>query len=214
MMLEMPILETNRLRIRPFVLDDLADVRQLLDVELRDADLGTEGMKTIEERSRWLQWVSLNGAQLAMLGQPPYGDRAVVLRHGGQLIGSCGFVPCLMPFEQLPYFGGESDAQSSLSTPEFGLYWAISPAQRRRGYATEAAQAMVDYAFQTLKLKRVVATTSYDNVGSMGVMVKLGMRLERNPYPQPPWLQVVGVLENQVGEAGSSPAARSEAAEG
>ena len=41
-MLEMPILETARLLIRPFVLEDLPDVHRLLDIELRDADLGAD----------------------------------------------------------------------------------------------------------------------------------------------------------------------------
>ena len=34
-------------------------------------------------------------------------------------------------------------------------------------------------------------------------MRKLGMRLERNPSPEPPWLQVVGVLENAAIKDGS-----------
>jgi RimJ/RimL family protein N-acetyltransferase len=81
-------------------------------------------------------------------------------------------------------------------TPEFGLFYAISPAQQRHGYATEAAQALVEYAFRQLHVKRVVATTDYANVGSIGVMRKLGMRIEKNPLATPPWLQIVGVLEN------------------
>jgi [ribosomal protein S5]-alanine N-acetyltransferase len=79
---------------------------------------------------------------------------------------------------------------------EFGLYWAISPAHQRRGYATEAARAMIAYAFAELGLARVVATTSYDNAPSIGVMRKVGMHIERNPYPDPPWFQVVGVLHH------------------
>jgi len=43
-----------------------------------------------------------------------------------------------------------------------------------------------------------VDTTTYDNVASMGVMRKLGMRVEKNPFLEPPWLQVVGVVENIV----------------
>ena len=50
---------------------------------------------------------------------------------------------------------------------------------------------MVEHAFQNLGLRRVVATTTYDNQGSMGVMRKLGMQIERNPFPDPPWMQVV-----------------------
>ena len=44
--------------------------------------------------------------------------------------------------------------------------------------------------------KRIIAETDYDNLGSMAVMRKLGMRIEKNPYSDPPWLQVVGILDN------------------
>jgi ribosomal-protein-alanine N-acetyltransferase len=106
-------------------------------------------------------------------------------------------VPCLAPFEQLPSL--RSTEGLSLYTTEFGLYYAVSPTHQRQGYATEATRAMIDYAFHTLKLKRIVATTTYDNVASMGVMRKLRMRIEQNPLSGPPWFQVVGILENNRG---------------
>jgi predicted acetyltransferase len=74
----------------------------------------------------------------------------------------------------------------------------LRPPFRGQGYATEAAQALVDYAFQYLQLKRIVATTTYENAASMGVMRKIGMRIVKNPYSEPPWLQIVGVLENDI----------------
>jgi [ribosomal protein S5]-alanine N-acetyltransferase len=92
-MLSMPSLETVRLLIRPFVMEDLPAVHHLLDMELREADLGTDKMETLAERSAWLQWTVLNYVQLATLYQPPYGDRAVVLKSTGKLIGACGYVP-------------------------------------------------------------------------------------------------------------------------
>ena len=196
-MLEMPTLETNRLLVRPFVMEDLQDAHGLFDIELHDADLGSDKMETLAERAEWLQWAVLNHKQLAKLNQPPYGDRAIVLKVSGLLIGSCGFVPCLNAFEQLPAFAARAPSGGqSLYTPEFGLFYALAPAHRRQGYTTEAVQAMVDYAFQELHLKRILAETNYDNLGSMGVMRKLGMRIEKNPHPDPPWLQVVGILEN------------------
>jgi RimJ/RimL family protein N-acetyltransferase len=196
-MLDMPILETARLLIRPFVMEDLPDVHRLLDIELHDADLHADKMESMAERAAWLQWSVLNYVQLAKLYQPPYGDRAAVLKSSGQFVGACGFVPCLAPFELLPGFGpGDNSGRLSRYSPEFGLFYAISPTHRRQGYATEAAQALVDYALRHLHLKRVVATTDYDNLGSLGVMRKLGMRIEKNPRREPPWLQVVGVVEN------------------
>ena len=197
--MQVPPLETARLTIRPFVIEDLDDIHRILDVELHNAETGDAGPQLLAGRRQWVEWSILNYEQLANLYQPPYSDRAVVLKQTGQLIGACGFVPCLAPFTQLPYFAGTPDpAPTELTTPEFGLYYALSPAHHRRGYATEAAGALIDYAFRHLHLKRVIATTAYNNAGSAGVMRKLGMRIERNPYATPPWLQIVGVLENPI----------------
>ena len=195
--IEMPTLGTMRLLIRPFALEDLPEVHRLLDIELRHSNLGAEEMASLDERAEWLKWTVLNYTQLAKLHQPPYGDRAVVLKSTAQLIGACGFVPCLNPFEQLPSLAppGASHGEG-YSTTEFGLFYAISPTHQGQGYATEAAQALVEYAFQHLLLKRILATTEYENVASLGVMRKLGMRIDRNPCPDPVWLQVVGILEN------------------
>jgi RimJ/RimL family protein N-acetyltransferase len=196
-MTKMPVLETKRTSIRPFVLDDLEAVHQLLDVELSDGNSTSSDDDTMAERRRWLQWTILNYEQLAKLHQPPYGDRAVIQKSTGRLIGACGYVPLLNAFEKLPYFAASGqDRQSVWVTTELGLYYAISPGCQRRGYATEAAQGLIAYAFERLRAKRVIATTDHDNRGSIGVMKKLGMRIETNPHPEPPWLQVVGILEN------------------
>ncbi len=200
-MTRMPILETARLIVRPLAMDDVAAIHHILDVELREAEFGNEGVQTLSDRTRWLEWTVLADEQLAQLNQPPYGERAIVLGQTEQLIGACGFVPCLAPFEQLPALSSGVPAPSSRFTTELGLFYAVAPTFQRRGYASEAARAMVDYAFQQLRLKRVVATTTYENAASMGVMRTLGMHLERNPFPEPPWFQVVGILENSTGRS-------------
>ena len=95
-----------------------------------------------------MQWTVLGYDELARLYQPPYGDRAVVLKSTQQVIGACGFVPSLGPFGYLPSLRAASqDAFAHLYSPEFGLYYALSPAYQRQGYATEAAQALINYAF-------------------------------------------------------------------
>jgi len=78
--MRIPPIETERLLIREFVAGDLDAVHQLLDVDLAEAELGTTGATTRDERRRWLEWSVLNYEQLAHLRQPPYGDRAIVLR--------------------------------------------------------------------------------------------------------------------------------------
>lgn len=218
-MFTMPALTTHRLIIRPFVMDDFDDVHTLLDIEMNAADLHTEKARSLAERAQWLQWSMLNHLQLARLHQPPYGDRAVQLKATGELVGACGYVPLLAPFEQIPYFAGNGNGHHFAGagpkgagstgtgqrpgpttaikyTPEIGLFYAISQRHQAQGYATEAAEALVGYAFEYLHLKRIIATTDYDNPASMAVMKKLGMRIERNPCPEPIWMQIVGVLEN------------------
>ena len=184
----MPTLETERLLVRPFVMDDLDACHQLLDHEAWQTG------KTIEERRRWLQWAELSYEVLADLHQPPYGDRAVVLKSTGALVGSVGFVPSMGFFDRLPSCGGDEDCE--LTRPEAGLFWATRAADLNRGYATEAARALVDWLFGTFSLRRIVATTTYDNLASQAVMRHLGMSVEHNPREDPPWFQVVGVLQN------------------
>ena len=183
-------------------MDDLDAIHQLLDIALATADFGTEGASTRHEREQWLKWTISSYEELARLNQPPYGDRAVVLKQTQQVVGACGYVPSFGPFEQVPTFSAlhsaREDAGDHFNSPEFGLFYAFSPTYHRQGYATEAAKALLDYAFTQLGLQRVIAMTTYDNAASIGVMRKAGMRIEKNPYPDPPWFQVVGIIENRM----------------
>jgi len=84
---------------------------------------------------------------------------AVVEKASGQMIGH-------MPFH--PWFGP--------ATHEIG--WVISCGHQGRGYATEAARVLMDFAFNTLRCHRVVATCQPENTPSWRVMERLGMRRE------------------------------------
>ncbi len=188
--MRMPTLETKRLVIRPFSLDDLAACHQILDLDLRFE------RRSLEERQRWLEWTVMNYEELAALRQPPYGDRAIVLKHTNQLIGSCGFVPCLAPFELLPSFEtSRKSGPDGAYSAEVGLFYALSSAFWGKGYATEAARALINFAFRELHLRRIVAMTEHNNTHSVRVMQNVGMQIERNLHPVPGWFQVVGVLE-------------------
>ena len=197
----MPPIETERLLLRPFLPDDLDAIFQILDVAPGDVDLDDPAAvaEAKSDRQEWLAWSILNYDALARLHQPPYGDRAVVLRTSGELIGAVGLAPALLPFTQLPGLRPPDAAPDWLApnTNEMGLYWEIAADHRRQGYATEAGAALIRYAFDTLNLQRIVATTTYDNTASIGVMRRLGMTIERNPLPEPVFMQVVGVLENR-----------------
>jgi RimJ/RimL family protein N-acetyltransferase len=56
--------------------------------------------------------------------------------------------------------------------------WVFSRESWGKGYATEAASATLDYAFDHLQLERVNAVVHRDNVGSQQVARKLGMEID------------------------------------
>ena len=172
-MVRIPPIETARLLIRELTERDAPAVAALAGLS-----------------DRWVRWTALAYEQLAELRQPPYGERAVVLRLSGQLVGLVGLVPSLGPFALLPSWPG----RSTRYTPEVGLFYMVAEEYRRQGIAAEAAAALARHALDDLRLARVVATTERTNHASMGVMRRLGMRIEENPEPEPPWFQVVGLL--------------------
>jgi [ribosomal protein S5]-alanine N-acetyltransferase len=189
--MDVPLLTTERLLVREFVSADLEAVHTLLDREIR-----LEAPLTREERQAWLTWTRLGYRQLARLHQPPYGERAIVLKAEGRVIGACGYVPVLNALGQLPSWRDGGPQRPGLLSAAVGLYYVLSPTCQGQGYATEAVRALIDYAFTHLDLARIVATTTFDNAGSIVVMRRLGMRIERNPRTTPPWLQVVGVRDH------------------
>lgn len=188
----MPILETARLRIRPVQMSDFEAIHQLYyRLSWTSEELSEDELRA--NHHDYVLWLSLNHRELARLSQPPYGDRAIILRETNALIGMCGVVPYVAGFHVFPSFGG---TREGLSQAEVGLMWAISPDQQRQGYATETARALIDYIFGEMRLQRIIATTGYDNIASQGVMRKVGMRVEENPFRDPPWMQVLGILAN------------------
>jgi RimJ/RimL family protein N-acetyltransferase len=180
-------IHTDRLHIRYFEQKDLNSHHQILVQAF-------ESNKTIEEVQSWLTWAISNYQELARLYQPPYGDYAIELSATGVVIGSVGIVQSVIPWGVLE--GKPPEAHHYLISPEFGLFWGILPDYQRQGYATEAGRAIIDYLFNEVNAKQVVATTEFDNHRSQKTMEKLGMTLYRNPTKQPFWCQVTGLLKH------------------
>ena len=164
-------LRTERLLIRAFQSSDLPAYAKLMD--------DCFGPGPLPNHRAVLEYYIAGEQGRAILHQPPYGDRAILL--GDELVGSVGLVPSIVP-------------DGDLWRPEMGLFWAIAPEHRRKGYAGEAAKAMVEFAFGELNMSRLVATTEDENKASQEVMRRLGMTL--HPHPEIPWWQVLGVLNN------------------
>lgn len=74
-----------------------------------------------------------------------------------------GFVGLHTPADRMPF------------APCVEIGWRLAKAQWNKGYATEAASAALEYAFNTLHLSEVVSFTTLANVRSRTVMQKIGM---------------------------------------
>ena len=181
----------DRVALRALTMDDLEACCRL-ERELVPADAPVNDAALTERKRRWLEWTVLGYEQSSALCQPPYGERAIVELSSGEVVGLLGLVPMLAPFAQLPPFGAE--AKPAKFSADVGLYWALRPLYRGRGFATNAAQLLVRFAFDSLNLARILASTEYNNTASIAVMVRLGMRIDRNPLTTPEWFQVTGSL--------------------
>jgi RimJ/RimL family protein N-acetyltransferase len=112
-----------------------------------------------------------------------YGLFAVVHNASGLLIGDCGLELVELPEGHAAELG--YDFRSD--------FW-------KQGFATEAAAAVRDYAFATLRLLRLVSLIRVGNMPSRRVAEKIGMRLEAeiDRYGRRYWLYEVRPAEEVV----------------
>lgn len=149
----MSVLTTPKLVIRPWTATD----REALERMAFDPEMVryvTNGVPWTRER---VNEFLLRQARYADAHGIAFG--AVALREGGEVVGLCGIQP--------------------LDSGEFELGWWIWKDHWGKGYATEAAAAVVEHASQVMGLERLVAVIDPPNVASIRVAEKLGMRFER-----------------------------------
>jgi ribosomal-protein-alanine N-acetyltransferase len=148
-----PTLRTTRLLLRPFGMGD-ASVVQRLAGAAAVADT-TQNIPHPYEDGLAEAWIASH--------EPAYtrGERVVfaITEQDGNLVGAINL-----------------NLRQEHHRAELG-YWIGEP-YWGRGYATEAAQAIIEYGFTTLALNRIVATHLTRNPASGRVMQKAGMRHE------------------------------------
>ena len=93
--------------------------------------------------------------------QQGYGVWPVVHKAHHRIIGECGIT-------QIP--GWE---------PDIEIAWIFNKAYHGQGYATEAARAVMEYAFSELRIARLYALIDRFNAPSIAVANRLGMRYDR-----------------------------------
>jgi RimJ/RimL family protein N-acetyltransferase len=150
------IIETPRLLLRHQILADLDDLWALY----RNPNITKyipDAPRSREEAKEELEW--------HMHGHPKHpelGLWATIHKESGKFIGRCGLLPWTID--------GQYDVEVAYTIAE--EYWG-------QGLGSEAAQAILNYGFEKLKLSRLICLIDPDNIGSQKVAEKIGMSFEK-----------------------------------
>jgi ribosomal-protein-alanine N-acetyltransferase len=145
------VIETERLRLREFTPDDLDDLAALL---------GDPVVMRFWPRPRTRE-ESLEGLNKvpALYESRGYGLWAVDEKETGAFIGRCGLIP-----------------QTVDGREEIEVGYIIAASHWRRGFGSEAAIGIRNWAFAHLEVDRLISLINPLNVASIGVATHNGMR--------------------------------------
>ncbi len=148
-------METERLIIRPFTLEDQDSIYQVMkDKEMSEYTPG-EPWESIEDAEEFIKQA------LWLYELDHYTFRhffAITGRLSGEIIGFCGV-------GGIGYDRGENE-----------IFYSIGKAYWGKGYATEAASVLLKYAFEQLGLYHIIGVVHPDNIASRKVMEKIGLK--------------------------------------
>ena len=148
-------IDTARLALTELADADAEFIRGLLNEPSFLRYIGDRGVRNVDDAKRYIQ-----DGPVAMYAKHGYGLLRVGLRPAGTPIGICGVLK-----------------RDALPEPDLGF--SLLPAYWSRGYAFEAAAAVVHDVRRRLGIGRILAITSPDNDASIRLLGKLGFRFER-----------------------------------
>ena len=151
----MTVLETDRLSLRKFVVEDAPFIFKLVNDPSWLRFIGDRGVHSLEDAQKYI----LNGP-MSSYERFGFGLYMVQSKAGEVPLGMCGLIK--RDFMQDVDIG-------YAFLPEFWGY----------GYAYEAALATLEYGKSAFGLKRIVAVVSPDNVSSIKLLKKLGFHFEK-----------------------------------
>lgn len=152
----MSVTTTPRLRLERFGEDDAAFILRLVNEPAWLHYIGDKGVRTLEDARGYLR----NGP-MAMYERHGHGLYRIDHAGSGTPIGMCGLIK-----------------RDNLADVDIG--YALLPEHCGQGYAEEAARATLQLARERFGLRRVVAIVTPGNARSTQLLLKLGMRYERN----------------------------------
>ena len=124
------------------------------------------------------RWFDVGGHRMHYVDEGPRDGEVVLCLHGEPTWGYL--------FRHLVHALAGTHRVIGLATIYFtdearkqiGFTLLIAPAHRRQGFGTEAAFAVMAFAFDGLNLHRVVASCDSRNLAARGMLEKIGMRRE------------------------------------
>lgn len=149
----MKIIRTKRLLLRGWQDNDLQAFSLINQDPLVMAHM--PNLLTLEETKAFISKMSAHHAAHG------FGPMALTLNSSGELIGYVGLK--------------HIEFQASF-TPAVEIAWRVASQHWNQGYATEAAQAVLEYGFQSLGLNEIISMTVAANTSSIRVMEKIGMK--------------------------------------
>jgi len=168
-------IESERLLLRRITRDDYDFFARLHATPEVRRYLGNGQPQSAEESRAWVE-------RVAMYKHVNLGFLAVVRKSDGRLIGRCGLSELVVEAKAAPgtiprgwFQRAQAPAGAELlDTPDLG--YTFDPASWGRGYATEAARCVFDYARAKLDWPRIVSVIHPDNVRSLRVAERSGLR--------------------------------------
>ncbi|WP_432409144.1 GNAT family N-acetyltransferase [Wukongibacter sp. M2B1] len=150
-------LETENLIIRPYTKNDALNLYDTLNDKNVLKYIPEEPI-TIEQAQNAIDWL-ISNYDLDLDSDYKY-SFAIETKQTNDYVGWCGF-------GYLDYDKSQKEIYFTLKSK----YWG-------QGFATEASKALVEYIFNELELKKLVAVVKPDNVASKRVIEKLGFKHE------------------------------------
>lgn len=151
----MTVIQTERLVLQKATFDDAEFIYQLLNDPSFIDNIADKGIKTLDDAKNYIQKSLIDSYD-----NNGFGLYITRLKSDNTPIGLCGLVK-----------------RDELAWPDVG--YALLPQFAGQGYASEGAKASLDYGFNVLGVEKIVAITSENNIGSIKVLEKIGLKREK-----------------------------------
>ena len=177
--MEAPTLSTERLILRSFETGDISAFAEIMtDKEaMKDLYFMDDGLP--DEPIGFATWF-VNDA-ITSWHQSGFGHWAICEKPSDS-----------RPDQKVIGFAGFFSAGFQFGNPEEVLEvgWGIHPEFGRRGLATEASVAVLDYGFDVIQINKIMAITNHGNSSSWRLMERLGMMKsdDSSPYGHDDWV--------------------------